>query len=189
MTPFTLVGRQDLLPSMIQFAVVAFPRTGALAAIEAIRARHDPLADVIAAHVTLVFPFDTAISIDTLQSHVELVASRTPAFQAGVRASARIDREYLFLDISNGADAFIELHDRLYHGLLRAHRSRTHLYQPHITIGRSTNAARLGNAVAEAKASLPPTIGASFDHVAVVRLDDATHCHVQERYPLALGAV
>ncbi len=177
----------DRLLRMTHFAIVAFRRTDALAAIEAIRARFDPLAGVIAAHVTLVFPFDAAIPIDELQSHVQTAASQTPAFRADVTAAPRIDGEYLFLDISCGADAFVALHDRLYDGMLGAHRSRTHMYQPHITIARSATPARLRDAAAAGKFDLPPAMTAIIDHVAVFRLDDAMHGRVQDRFPLALA--
>jgi 2'-5' RNA ligase len=170
---------------MTQYAIVAFPRTGALDAIEAIRARFDPLAGVIAAHVTLVFPFEAAMPIDELRSHVKSVASRTPAFRANITAAPRLDGEYLFLDISNGAGAFAELHDRLYDGMLNAHRSMTHLYTPHITIARSATAARLHDAAADGKTELPSAIDMVIDHVALFQLDDATHGSVQDRFPLS----
>lgn len=172
---------------MTQVAIVAFPRIDALAAIEAIRARFDPLAGIIAAHVTLVFPFDGTIPIEEVQSHVQAAASQTPAFRADVAAAPRIDGEYLFLDISSGADAFVALHDRLYDGMLGAHRSRTHIYQPHITIARSATPARLRDAAADAKSGLPPAITALIDHVAMFRLDDAMHGQVQDRFSLALA--
>ncbi len=43
----------------MNFAVVAYPRLdeGDRRRIESFRARHDPHATLVAAHVTLVFPF------------------------------------------------------------------------------------------------------------------------------------
>jgi 2'-5' RNA ligase len=46
------------------------------------------------------------------------------------------ENEYLFLNVKVGNDQIIELHDRLYSGLLKQYLNRTVAYIPHLTVGR-----------------------------------------------------
>ena len=55
---------------MSQRAIVMFPTGEGLAAIESIRRRHDPQASLIGAHVTLVFPFQSELSVSALRAHL-----------------------------------------------------------------------------------------------------------------------
>lgn len=71
-------------------AVVAYPRMEAqsLRLIESFRASHDPLADFIKAHITLVFPVDA--DSEELAQEARSIAASTPAFAInllGARAS------------------------------------------------------------------------------------------------------
>ena len=54
-----------------QRALVFFPQGNGLHVIESLRRQFDPLATVIAAHATLVFPFTSEISEVDLRAHVE----------------------------------------------------------------------------------------------------------------------
>ena len=63
--------------------VVAFPKIesgGEWAKIVGLRCRHDPLASVIAPHVTLVFPFDDPVPDEELHAHVERALAGIPGF-------------------------------------------------------------------------------------------------------------
>ncbi len=173
---------------MTQFAVVAFPRTEAQEEIEAVRARFDPLAAFIAAHVTMVFPFASTIAADELRVHVVAAIAGTVPFRDGIASAPQVDGEYLFLDLAVGADTFSELHERSYRGVLASHRSPTHVYRPHITIGRATDPAELREAATEARLALPLTMDAIVDHVAIFRLDEAMRGEVQELIELHGGA-
>ena len=140
---------------MSRRAIVAFPEGGQLALIEAFRGRHDPLAREIPAHVTLVFPFASALSGQALRSHIEIVAAETSPFTIRLEGVAATDDGYLFLNIGAGSAAIRWLHDHLYAGSLASYRSRTHGYEPHVTIGRFTNASDRMSALHEAAQALP----------------------------------
>ncbi len=49
-------------PPLPRFAVAWFPNFDGIGKIEAFRRRHDPAADLIPAHLSLVFPFPTALT-------------------------------------------------------------------------------------------------------------------------------
>ena len=61
--------------------------------------------------------------------------------------------EYLFLNVKQGNDALIALHDRLYTGPLEPHLSRRHTFVPHLTVGRVADRHGFETALAEAAAS------------------------------------
>jgi len=152
-------------------AVVVFPDGNGLHVIESLRRRFDPLAGVIAAHSTLVFPFASEISDGELRVHIEHALDGQRAFRARFEGVAEVEDEYLFLDAVSGAEGFLELHDRLYQGLLAEHRSTAHVYRPHITIGRISNSMERGRGLAEAR-RLSPVVDCVVRAVNVFRLDD-----------------
>lgn len=61
-------------------AIVVLPSFSRGDEIESFRARHDPLARSIPAHVTLVFPFETNPDAATLAKHAAAAAEDQPAF-------------------------------------------------------------------------------------------------------------
>ena len=74
--------------AVARLAVVAYPMLSAddCQWIEAIRARHDPLASRIAAHVTLVFPTETAG--ETLVGHVRSALQCSESIRVTLRHAA-----------------------------------------------------------------------------------------------------
>lgn len=120
-------------------AVVAYPRMEAqsLRLIESFRASHDPLADFIKAHITLVFPVDA--DSEELAQEVRSIAASAPAFAInllGARASVGIDRRsYALLEPDSGGEAISSLHDRLYSKSLARHVRTDVTYEPHMTVG------------------------------------------------------
>jgi 2'-5' RNA ligase len=117
-------------------AVVAVPHGEAMAAIEAIRLRHDPLVARLPAHVTLVFLFDSDIGDDALRSHVKRSVAAASPFVLRLARIIPIDDLHLGVTITTGSDSTVELHDRLYTGPLAHHLSEVHRFVPHVTIGR-----------------------------------------------------
>lgn len=83
-----------------------------------------------------------------------------------------VEDEYVFLDVGAGRQQLIELHDRLYTGPLARHLSETHVFRPHITLGRLREPEALATAVAKARECLPATT-AVVRELTIVRLDGA----------------
>ena len=169
---------------MTQYAIVAFPDADALGIIESVRQRYDPQVRLIAAHVTLVFAFQTPVSLGALRAHVARVAAGTSPFRvqfAGVRIG---DREYLYLDIDEGREQVIALHQQLYTGPLAGVMSAERLYEPHVTIGRIADIRVLDDARLHA-AAVVPVSNALIDALSIFRLDTPDKGTVDASVPLA----
>jgi len=138
-------------PPLPRFAVAWFPSFGGIERVEAFRARHDPAAGHVPAHVSLVFPFGTALTALQLETHVRRIASAWPPIPVTFRAVRLYANEFVFLVVSRGAASITALHDKLYTRSLRPHLRREFPYEPHITIARNPDLAPLEAALAEAE--------------------------------------
>jgi 2'-5' RNA ligase len=138
-------------PRQPRFAVAWFPRFAGIERIEAFRARHDPMAALIPAHLTLVFPFPTSLTRLQVETHVRRVASRFPVVPVSFKSVRPCASEFLFLMAARGAAAVTELHDRLYTRSLAPHLRRDLEYQPHITLARYATLEALDAAAEEAR--------------------------------------
>ena len=119
----------------MQRALVLFPQASQLDVVERMRRRYDPQARFIAAHVTIVFPFDDPMPDAELRAHVLEATTGLVPFTLHFSGVTMVD-DYVFLNPTVGADRLVALHNRLYTGKLLRHRSRTHAFQPHVTLGR-----------------------------------------------------
>jgi 2'-5' RNA ligase len=138
-------------PELPRFAVAWFPRFDGLAQVEAFRRRHDPMATLIPAHLTLVFPFPTALTRLQVETHVKRVASRWPPIPVTFRAVRMHANEFVFLMASRGSASFTALHDRLYTRSIRPYLRTDLAYEPHITIARNASLPALEAAFDEAR--------------------------------------
>jgi 2'-5' RNA ligase len=138
-------------PPLPRFAVAWFPRFEGIERIEAFRQRHDPAAALIPAHVSLVFPFATALTRLQIETHVQRTVSRWPPIPVAFRRVRTEANEFLFLMAQRGAASIKGLHDKLYTRSLRPHLRRDLPYEPHITIGRHADYQALQEALAEAE--------------------------------------
>lgn len=100
------------------------------------RDRLDPLARKIPAHITLVFPFESAMSDFELETHLRELVAQSRRFSVIFQGITAHENEYLFLNIRRGNDEVMQLHDVLYSGALAMHQVRRHTFVPHVTIGR-----------------------------------------------------
>jgi 2'-5' RNA ligase len=67
-----------------QYAIVAYPTLEFANQVEAVRQRFDPLASVLNAHVTLVFPFTARAEVVAgLQPHVTPLSQMSRHFRFG----------------------------------------------------------------------------------------------------------
>jgi 2'-5' RNA ligase len=153
---------------MISRAIVLFPRSDELVRIEEFRRKHDPLANAIGAHVTLVFPFASDLDADALRSHIEATIVAVAPFTIRCEGITAEDEGYLFLNVSRGAAMIRHLHDRLYTGPLSEHLS-TQAYRPHLTIGRIADPSGREAALRQAAEALSP-FDATVTRLSVYRL-------------------
>ena len=138
-------------PPLPRFAVAWLPRFEGIDRIEAFRRRHDAAAALIPAHLSLVFPFPTAHSRLQVETHVRRVVSRWPVIPVAFGHVRMHANEFVFLMASRGAASITALHDRLYTRSFAPHLRRDLPYEPHITIARCAELARLEAAFGEAE--------------------------------------
>lgn len=118
-------------------AIVLFPKFHNIEAIQAVRERFDPLANYIAPHITLVFPFESALSTEELRAHLQAALAGVKMFNVRLNGVTGDIRDgYLFLNVKQGNDEIVALHDRLYSGALQPYLYRKVTYCPHVTVGR-----------------------------------------------------
>ena len=121
---------------MAKRVIVIFPKFERLGLIEQIRSMFDPLATSTEAHITLVFPFESNVSSEQLHSHIKDATRNIQPFQLKLQGITGHEGEYLFLNVKRGNDQIIELHDKLYTGVLAPYLLHSHTYVPHLTVGR-----------------------------------------------------
>jgi len=138
-------------PPLPRLAVAWFPGFAGIDRVEAFRRRHDPAASLIPAHVSLVFPFPTALKPLQIETHVRRVASRWPPIPVTFRSVRTEANEFVLLMAGRGAASIVALHDKLHTRSLRQHLRPELPYVPHITIARHADVDALERALAEAE--------------------------------------
>ena len=172
----------------VQYAIVAFPVLDAAGVVESVRRRFDPLASIISAHITLVFPFAEAASEADLAKHIAVVVAGQRAFDITLANISVEDGGYVFLNVEAGVDVLCELHDRLYTDVLEPCLSSTHEYRPHITIGRLPDPEQRRVAAEEARTHLTLPLRGTVNDVALFRLDEAGRGDVVRTIGLGHGS-
>ena len=127
-----------LRPSLPRRAVVWFPQFCNQCMIDEFRGSRDPLGNLIAPHISLVFPFHSRLTLDQLSAHVQKVVRRWPPFPVVMNGSWSAQNEFVGLATQVGRDALAEMHDRLYLGPLNEFLRPEFEYEPHITLARAT---------------------------------------------------
>lgn len=163
---------------MMKRAIHLFPEFTNIEIIESLRRKYDPLFGLIPPHITLVFPFESDISAQLLQNHVcDVLKGFKPFFIRLQDFTATAD-QYLFLNVKNGNDQIIELHDRLYSGVLSIHRDPRFSFHPHLTIGKFANEENLLSAIVETtsnKSVFETTVSKIFIEI----IDESEHSTIE----------
>lgn len=119
--------------------IMIFPEFENSHVIDKIRAKYDPLADLVRPHITLVFPFEGQFGNDTLKRVLDRRLEGIEPFELCVRGISSqkgyMGYYYLFLDIVKGAEEITKIHDALYENEFR-HYDLGSGYFPHITVGK-----------------------------------------------------
>jgi len=114
-------------------AVPEFPADDA-AWIDAVRRAHDPQYDAVPAHVTLVFPFESA-DPDWFAGHVAAIAAVTAPMEVGFDRLARIENphqpKYRFLNVLLADAVSVAPLTALYRSL-----GGKGDFEPHVTLTR-----------------------------------------------------
>jgi 2'-5' RNA ligase len=171
--------------TVTKWAIVIFPQHEHLTAIEEFRSSYDPLALSIPAHLTLVFPFESALSAHKLGAHVAQATQQVHPFRLclqGVRGQAS---EYLFLNVTDGYDQVMGLHDQLYTGVLAPYLSVHETYVPHMTISRVQNTLTFAEALRRAEEALPDAIQTTVNQISAYAIEPDGKGQVVCKVPLS----
>ena len=155
----------------MEFAIVAFTVIECADLVASVRRRYDPLDGLLPAHVTLVFPFSEPGVETTLERHVAEAIAEIEPFDVTLERPTSAPGNYIFMELSEGADRFALVHDRLYSGMLARHRSGSHTYRPHVTIGHLSASEDIAAATEHAAEVVPRPLRGRVEAVAGFRLD------------------
>lgn len=165
-------------------AIILFPKFNNLNAIQAVRERFDPLANFIAPHITLVFPFESELSTAELREHLLSSLAGAKKFSVRLNGITGDDRDgYLFLNVKQGNDSIIDLHDRLYSGALKPFLFRKVTYCPHMTVGRIEQQDAFDQALEELK-RFSGSFEAQIDRLYVENIDSKEQSTIELAFDL-----
>ena len=165
-------------------AIILFPSFDNIKSIKSIREKYDPLANFIAPHITIVFPFDSDISTDDLKLHFNKVLKGTRKFYVQLKNFTGDFRDgYLFLNVKIGNDNIIELHDKLYSGILESFLFRKVTYCPHLTVGKLHQQTDFDKALDELLC-YDESFETVIDKIYIVNIDSVEHSTVEFSFDL-----
>ncbi len=130
---------------------------------------------MIPTHITLVSPI-SYISENQLIEHIESITKQIESFPIHLGGLTKSFDHYLFLQIKQGNEKIIKLHEHLYTGILTTHLETEISFAPHITLGYfGTKDGNLDNeiynkALSEAE-SLTLDFTCNFDNIALIKGD------------------
>lgn len=128
--------------------IMIFPQFSNIDVIDRIREKYDPLYGLVRPHITLVFPFEDNISSEDLQAKIEESLKGVPAFKLvlhGVSKQEDVYGNYLFLNVTEGVEELIHMHNSLYSDIWNK-AEHSFEYMPHMTIGKLASAREMNEA-------------------------------------------
>jgi 2'-5' RNA ligase len=133
-----------------------FPKFNNMDIIDKIREKYDPLASHVRPHITFVFPFSSEIESSELKNHLNNALSSVKSFRIVLKDITPLKSfgNYLFLNIENGKDEIIEIHERLYTDILESYFPKwlkSGGYYPHMTVGKIESEEEYKSAIEDTK--------------------------------------
>lgn len=141
---------------MLKRCIMIFPKFENGQIIDKVRERYDPLVNHVRPHITLAFPFDSDIETTELKEHISSILSEIKTFEIilnGITPTNSFGK-YLFLNIEKGNGEIIELHKRLYTGILQNYYPewlKGNVFLPHMTVGSFDNEEEFEMAINETR--------------------------------------
>ena len=120
-----------MIYALVHYPNVESPR------IHQFRKKYDPQVDLIAPHITLMFPVPESVGEDTLVRHLESVLCNWQPFPIHLQGVQISSDDHLFLLLQEGNGKVIRLYDEIYTGILVEYRREDIPFVPHVTLGVS----------------------------------------------------
>lgn len=119
--------------------ILIFPKFKNINKIQELRNKYDPLANLIAPHITIAFPFSDNISNEELIKKLTNLLKNFRPFTIVFKGISLSEDNYIFLNCMKGDQEIIELHNEIYKQILTSHLKKSIKYIPHITIGKASS--------------------------------------------------
>ena len=119
--------------------ILIFPKFENINKLQELRNKYDPLANLIAPHITIVFPFSDNISNEELIKKITNLLKDFKPFTIVFKGISLSQDNYIFLNCIQGNQEIIELHNEIYKQIITSHSKKSSKYIPHITLGRSND--------------------------------------------------
>jgi 2'-5' RNA ligase len=103
------------------------------------RQRHDPRYQVTAPHITFIFPVESWIGEQALTQHIPAVLRNWSSINVTLEGISQSHDNLVYLNVTNGNQDLIRLHDQLYTGMLVSYLRQDITYIPHVTLGTLNN--------------------------------------------------
>ncbi|MBU3142698.1 2'-5' RNA ligase family protein [Clostridium sp. CF012] len=173
---------------MIKRCIMIFPHFENQQIIDDIRKKYDPLAKCVGPHITLVFPFESEIDKNNLKEHIEIMLLDIKAFHislSGITPST-LAGNYLFLNVKEGNTQIVEIHKRLYKGILKEFYPQWPKeidFLPHMTVGNISDLNAFEMAVEETK-NIDDVFETTVDTISVEIIDEDEDSIIELNIPL-----
>ena len=124
------IGKRDIL---------IFPKFDNMDVINNIRKKYDRLANLVAPHITLAFPFKDEISNEELINQLSSLLENYSPFEVTFKGVSLTNDNYILLNCIKGYKKILKLHNEIYKKLIPTHFKKSIPYIPHITLGQADN--------------------------------------------------
>ena len=97
--------------------IMIFPEFENMYVIDPVRNRYDPLAKLVRPHITIVFPFESDMSNEELSGILDRRLASFGPFDIEMQGFTKHsvpDGNYLFLNMTKGAEEIKKIHEELY---------------------------------------------------------------------------
>ena len=119
--------------------ILIFPKFKNINKIQELRNKCDPLANLIAPHITIAFPFSDNIPNEELIKKLTNLLKNFRPFTIVFKGISLSEDNYIFLNCMKGYQEIIELHNEIYKQILTSHLKKSIKYIPHITLGKASS--------------------------------------------------
>lgn len=173
---------------MLKRCIMIFPQFSNGHIIDKIREKYDPLASHVRPHITLVFPFESDIKTEDLKAHIKTALLDLAPFEITLNGITPTNNfgKYLFLDIQYGSTEIIELHKRLYTGILESYYPiwlKGKAFLPHMTIENFDDDEKFEIAIKETR-NINDSFKTIVNEVSVEIIDENEDSNIELVIPL-----
>ncbi len=133
--------------------IMIFPQFENMEVIDLIRKKYDSLVELVKPHITIVFPFESKMTNEEIAAILDNRLQEIGPFILKMQGISKVEDSfgnYLFLNVIEGGETIIKLHNLLYENEF-SHWDLKLRYIPHMTIGKLEDAAKLQDAFEDTK--------------------------------------